>query len=364
MDDINKNKNSPTDAPIDLLLPQTTISTIHGIVGWGNRDYATFFSEHLTNVHLNDREPFNINSAVWSRVYSNLNDLKYIIDRGSDNGLQEGHYIEVGIAKILYVLTLSVGTDLFGAMPHSESLQGSLNRTPAFDSQEEIYLFLQDYLDEAIVDLDKGSFGNTEDIDLIFSGNKDMWKRTAFALKARFYNRLSNIDPVLSSESALDALDNTFSSEDEGLIFTGYLSGSTNNNPWSDWQKTEQTWAVSETIINVMNSFMEDDYVDPRAKQWFSKINGEFVGAPPGLAETDQTHTIYSAPLSNNILFDEADQPVITFDEMKFIEAEALLRLDQRDAANEAYEEAVIAAFRRANISESEIAEYIEQNDV
>lgn len=364
LDRINQNPNAPTDVPISLLLPQATVSTIHGVAGDGGGEYATFFAEHTTNVHLNARLPFDVNENVWGSTYSTLKDLQLVIDKGSAGGTEEGRYVEVGIAKILYAYTLSVGTDFFGDMPHTEALDGSLNRAPTFDDQESIYNFLHNILDEAVADLDKGTLGNPAQIDLIFQGDITMWKKTAYALKARLYNRLSNVNPQSSAENALDALTDGFTSEDEGFIFEGYLSGTSNDNPWTGWQKTEQTFGISETIIEVINSFNDLGFADPRAERWFTKLNGEFVGAPPGQAQTDLTHNIYSAPSRENVLYDEAPQPLLTYDEMKFIEAEAHLRLGNDAEANDAYEEAVSAACRRAGISEGDISAYVNQGEV
>jgi hypothetical protein len=364
LDDINENPNAPTDVPISLLLPQTIISTIHGVAGDGGGEFASFFVEHATNVHLNPRMPFNVNSNAWSSTYYTLKDLAIIIEKGSEGGSEEGQYVAVGIAKILYAYTLSVGTDFFGEMPHTEALQGSLNRTPAFDDQETIYAFLQQQLNEAIADLDRESIGDIDRIDLIFQGDREMWKKTAYALKARLSNRLSNINPQSSAQNALTAVGNSFSSEEEGFIFNGYLSGNSNDNPWAGWQKSEQTYAVSTTFIDLVESFNDSGYTDPRAERWFTKINGEFVGAPSGESQTDLTHSIYSAPSTETVLYDEAPQPLLTYDEMKFIGAEANLRLGNRPEANEAYEIAVVAACRRAGISEEDINSYVNQGGV
>jgi hypothetical protein len=233
-----------------------------------------------------------------------------------------------------------------------------------FDDQQTIYAFLQQTLDEAIVYLDKESVGDINRIDLIFQGDTEMWKKTAYALKARLYNRLSNINPETSAQNALDALSHAFTSAAEGFIFDGYLSGNTNDNPWTGWQKQEQTYAVSETFIDLVNSFNDPGFADPRAEKWFTKIDGEFVGAPTGEAQTDLTHSIYSAPSTQTVLYDESPQPMLTYDEMKFIEAEAQLRLGNKSAANAAYEEAVMAACRRAGISEEDINAYVNQGIV
>jgi len=159
-------------------------------------------------------------------------------------------------------------------------------------------------------------------------------------------------------------LSQAYSSEEEGFIFDGYLAGNSNDNPWTGWQKQEQTYAVSKTFLDLIRSFNDPGYTDPRAERWFTKINGEFVGAPSGESQTDLTHSIYSAPSTETVLYDEAPQPLLTFDEMKFIEAEAYLRLGNREPANEAYEMAVIAACRRAEISEEDINGYVAQGGV
>ncbi|EPR65564.1 hypothetical protein ADICYQ_5485 [Cyclobacterium qasimii M12-11B] len=364
LDEINTNPNASVDVPISLLLPQATISTIHGVAGDGGGEYACFFVEHNTNVHLNPRMPFNVNDNVWNSTFYTLKDLKTIIAKGSVGGNEEGQYQAVGIAKVLYAYTLSVGTDFFGEMPHSQANQGSLNRSPIFDEQETIYAFLQNLLDEAIVDLDRESIGNISRFDLVYGGNAEMWKKAAYALKARFHNRLSNIQPEASAQEVLNALENAFESEDEGMIFDGYLSGNTNDNPWAGWQKSEQTYAISQTFLDLVNSFNDPGFTDPRANRWFTRINGEFVGAPTGASQSDQSHAVYSAPSTVTVLFDEAPQPMITYDEMKFLEAEAKLRLGMQDEAYAAYQEAVEASCRRSGISEDEIDSYLSQGSV
>ncbi|MEQ6119482.1 SusD/RagB family nutrient-binding outer membrane lipoprotein [Reichenbachiella sp. MALMAid0571] len=363
LDKINKNPNAPTNVPISLLLPQATISTIVGIAGERSGEYASFFVEHATNVHLNPRLPYDINNNVWTRVYATLKDLRTIINKGSVGGSEEGQFEAVGVAKILYAYTLSVGTDFFGSMPHSQALLGSSNRAPTFDDQESIYAYLQTILDEAIADLNKESIVAVSPIDLIFKGDTEMWEKTAYALKARFYNRLSNLNAETSATNALDALSNAFKSESEGFVFDGYLSGTTNDNPWNAWQKREDTYAVSATFIDLLKEINDPDFEDPRAEMWFTKIEGEFVGAPAGQSVSDLTHTIYSAP-TDYVLFDAAPQPLITYDEMKFIEAEAYFRKGDMTKANAAYEEAVLTACRRSGITEGDITAYVSQGEV
>ncbi len=364
LDAINENPNEPTDVPIAALLPQATVSTIAGVAGDGAGEYAPYFVEHTANVHPNVRRPELVNDDVWNSTYNTLMDLQTIIEKGSEGGDEEGFYSAVGVAKVLYAYALSVGTDFFGEMPHSEALQGSVNRAPAFDEQETIYAFLQQRLDEAIADLNRESaVGDLAQIDLVYQGDTELWIKTAYALKARLYNRLSNVDPEQSARNALDAINQSFTSPEENFVFEGYLTGLTNDNPWAAVQKSQQTYAVGTTFIELMDSFTEPDFTDPRAERWFTTIEGEFVGAPPGEALTDQEHVLYSAP-SDEVLYDAAPQPLLTYDELKFIEAEAQLRLGNAADAYAAYQEAVRAALARAEVAEEDAGAYVNQSTV
>ncbi|MCB0687324.1 MAG: SusD/RagB family nutrient-binding outer membrane lipoprotein [Saprospiraceae bacterium] len=360
LDEINKNPNSPTDVPISLLLPQSMVSTFEGIAGNPAGVYASLFVEHATNVHLNPRLPSDI-SGFFNSIYAVLNDLKVVIEKGSDGGSEAGQYHAVGIAKFLYVYTLSIGTDLFGEMPHSEALQGSLIRQPKFDSQQEIYSYMLSTLDEAIADFNKTSITAVNPIDLQFNGNIDLWKKSTYALKARLLNRLSNVDP--KNQEILSAISNSFTSADESMIFNGYLPGSSNDNPWTAYQKSQQGFAISSTFIDILNSYNES-IEDPRAVNWFTKINDAYAGAQPGGAEADLSHTTYSAPSIDNVLFDDASQPLLTYDEIKFIEAEVYFRMGEMENANSAYQMAVTEALKRAGIDADGISTYTSQSTV
>jgi len=114
----------------------------------------------------------------------------------------------------------------------------------------------------------------------------------------------------------------------------------------------------------VINWFNDADYDDPRAEIWFDTIDGEFIGAPNGENITDQTHTVYSGILTENVLYGEAPQAILTYDEMKFIEAEANFRLGRYEEANLAYQEAVEAACSRAGLTTVEIIAYTTQGNV
>ena len=143
-----------------------------------------------------------------------------------------------------------------------------------------------------------------------------MWKKTAYGLKARLWNRLSQVDPQTSANNALASAALSFEAG-EGFIFDQYLSGSLNDNPWTGHQKSQELFAVSQTTLDVMGDFTDPGFTDPRADRWFTRIEGELAGAPSGANVSDPAHIVYSAPSVQTVLFDEAPQPMLMYDEIK-----------------------------------------------
>lgn len=365
MDAIDTNPNQPTQVPVSLLLPSATMNAVRNVNG-GTTSHATSnFVEHTTIVRINPLTPRQASGSMWGTVFSTLMDLKIIIERGSEGGAQQGEYTYVGIAKVLYAFALASATDMYGDMPHSHALRGSEERNPPFDSQEEIYAYVLELLDEAVVDLGRNALTNPGSADLVFQGATERWIATANGLKARYHNRLSNIDPQGSAEAALAALAASFHGPDEGFIFRRYEASEAHQNPYASHQRGSNTWAVSTTFLEIMGEYTETDVSqDPRADLWWHRIDGELVGAPPGRAVEDGGHVIYSSPSLQTIIAQDAEQPLLTFDELKFIEAEAHLRLGDAVTAHDAYEAAVRAALHRAGATEAAMETYVNQGGV
>ena len=360
-DEIGTNPNSPTEVPIKLLMPQVGVDAAFAISGTEAAWYSSVFVEHTTGVHgqLESADKrTSINSTIvnntWNSLYAGaLNDLKIIIERGSVGGAEEGNWTAVGIAKVLMAYTYSVATDLWGEVPFTEALQGSTNRSPVFDGQEEVYTGMQELLDQAILDLEKESVGTVGTADFYYDGDPEAWIKAAYALKARHHNHLSRKDPQGSANSVLAATDNAFENAVDEMIFNSFTTDATGEHPWFQESNERSHHAISTTIYNLVN-----DLGDPRGALWFGTVNGEVVPAPNGSAVTDQGGNIYSRA-STTYLTATSPLPIITYDEVKFLEAEAYLRLDNKTDAYQAYLEGVAAALERAEIEEEEIADYL-----
>jgi hypothetical protein len=375
-DALNTDPNNPVEASPAVLLPHAEMTFIFSELGADPQWYSSVLVQHTAGVHgqLNDADHLaridntTLNNS-WLNIYSTvLPDLQVIIDEASASG----NWDFVGVSKVLMAMTYAHATDLWGQIPFSEAGEGAEGLQPTYDEQQFIYDSLQVMLDEAIADLAKDSPGNAMAVDLVYGPDVDddfelwteLWTKAAWGVKARLYNRLSKRDPEGSATNALAALANSFESSEEDMTFTGYTSAATQEHPWYQERFDRSHHAWSERMDDIMVA-----HDDPRREIFAQPMPedtdnaGEIVPAPNGSALLDQAGGIYSK-LSLNIIRPDAPQPMITYAELKFIEAEAHWRLDQDVQALAAFEEAVAAALEYADVDDADAAAYMAQLDV
>ncbi|MCB2408038.1 SusD/RagB family nutrient-binding outer membrane lipoprotein [Hymenobacter lucidus] len=368
LDDIDTNPNRPETASLRLLLPQVETDAAFGISGTELAWYSSVFVEHTTGVHaqfeqIDKRAPgafvSNVTNNNWSNIYAtNLKDVDTIIRQGSI-GSEAGSWRYVGIAKILKAYVLGIATDLFGRVPNTNALQGASNLKPTFDTQESVYASMQTLLDEAILDLDKPSAATPGNTDFFFNGDPAQWKKVAYSLKARYANRLSKRDAAGSATRALAAAAQGFTAPTEGWIFTRFTTASIGENPWYQERNDRSHLAVSTTIYDLFTTLN-----DPRGGLLVDTIpGGTRVAAPNGTALTDQGSVLYSRA-SPQLVNATAPLPLMTYAELKFIEAEANLRLGNRTAAYTAYQAAVAAALAQQLVPPAAATAYLAQVSV
>lgn len=356
MDRIDTNPNTPTAVNVRLLLPHTITSVVYGVAGNFTVRQMSFNIEHTADVSVNNVfDPFFINETLWQNGFIALNDIKVLMEYADRDNLQ----FFKGIGQVLQVYTMSMLTDVYGDIPFSEALQGNNIRNPRFDSQEFIYNEMFRILDEAIANLSSNSVDNPGNTDLIFNGNRTLWLKSAYALQARLHNRLSRINGTASANAALTAISNSFANASEGLVFSKYQIGTAHDNPWTGFQKAQRVFAVSESLINHINNVSGNISDDPRALKWFNQINEDFVGAPVENAPADPNFIRFSSPSIQNVLADDAPQPLIRFDELMFIKAESHLRLGQNEQALTAFRDAISANMRINKIDQTDIDDYL-----
>ena len=360
LDKIDTNPNNPTSVPDNMLLTNIITTTSFAVSGTDLAWYSSVFVEHTTGVHgqleqADKRTGINatIGNNSWNTLYAGvLADIEVLIKQANEKG--NFHYS--GIAKVMKAYNLGIATDLWGRIPYSEALKGVDNRTPQYDNQQDIYTALQTILDEAIADLAKTSTATPTGDDMIYGGDMAKWTKTAWALKARFYNRLSKVDPTGSATSALQATQNAYVNASESCIFNKFTTDATGQHPWFQELNDRSHHAVSQTFGDLLTGLN-----DPRLALFVADIPaGGKSYAPNGASQNDQSALLYSRA-SSNVLSATSPLQLVTFDEVKFIEAEAQLRLGNQAAANTAYQEAVTATMARQGVDAADITTYLAQ---
>lgn len=368
-DEINTNPNQATDASIQVIFPAVTASFVYGING-ESAQFSSILMQYLTGV-LGDQQQVNnysfiadMSDATWNRFYANcLNNIKSIKEKSAESGAT--HYL--GAAKIMEAVILGYSVDLWNDIPYTEALQLDEISQPSFDSAEGLYARVQQLLDEGIADLNSESTTSPSTNDLIYRANNEAlwvqnsrprWIMLANAMKARYHNHLSKVDPAGSASAALAAIDaGTFGSNADQPIV---VFGSEFAGPWFPYFQTtfgENNVGISQHFIDMLRDRIGEDQDDPRLPFFVSATTaGLYVGTPNGSTSRPQGSVVPGPYLNSR----EAPTPVLNYSELKFIEAEAALRAGQQERAADAHNAAVAASLQRVtgSVDEAYVAEY------
>lgn len=339
--------NDPTEVTPALLLANIEVASFANFGGQLARQTqmltqqaagTTEGSQTTEIMNYNITELTNENE--WGVIYNGvLMNGKILVD---DFGEANPHY--AGIAKVIMAMNLGCATDLWGDVPYSDALKGLNGElTPTYDQQQQL---LDDsnpnsifaLLDAAIVDLQQPPSANLffpGSEDFIYGGDVSMWIKAAHSLKARYYNRLSEVDGPGSASKALASLANAIGATSENAL----MKFGTGGNSQNQWYAYEQ----ARPLYIKMGKFFVDSLVstnDPRLPFYADQdTSGNYSGTPKDMI--DQTFT---SDIGDYLSEVDASIPLISYAEMKFIEAEAQLRAGSPGDAATAHNEAVMAS--------------------
>jgi len=344
---INVNPYAPETASYDVVLPTVQAGMAY-VMGGDFGRYASCLTQHNTGVDRQHLGIYNytftesdVNNA-WNTMYSGpMLDLEILIDRAAAEGAT--HY--QGIFHVLQAYNLVTMSDLWGDIPYSAALKGAANTRPAYDKQQEIYAAAAALLDGAVTVLSAPAQGRKPGADdLIFGGKASNWVKAANALRARMAIHAAKMDQLAAS-TALTALAGAISSNAEDMQFT-FGSVETEGNPWYQFN----TQRSGDLTFGVKLSEIMNGTNDPRRSAYCeADKDGKFT---PACA----MGSFYSS--GNSAV------PMLTFTEMKFIEAEANMRLGKAAEAHAAYVAAVKASLARTGVSDADATAFMAQANV
>lgn len=333
--DINISPNNPSDVPMSLLLPSIEANMAFDLGGndlvrptnlW--MQYFNGWARQSLTEGRYSYKPSNVNN-LWEGTYnSTMMDIQQVLKKAKEK--DSPHY--AGVAKVCLAYTLATISDVWGDIPYSKAFLGNENLAPAYDSQADIYTSVQALLTEAINDLSVADADNVVELegDLIYGNNTAAWIKAAYSLKARYAITLSKVNGNAAYTEALGYLSNAFTSNADNFSFTFTDAA---NHPLYMFMDSRGDINMASTFIDMLNGDADFRILE------YSTDGFNSVGADPG---TDVNEDI--ALPGDYAAAKTAQTHFITYAEVKFIEAEALLATGDADGAYQAYLDGCIAS--------------------
>ena len=357
--DINEDPNNPTDVPVSTLLASSSFATGSNVFSLG--DITTNYVQYLASPNqasasdIYERVSFD---GTWGNIYDVLADLDAIETKGTEEGATD----YVGIAKILKAFHIASAVDMWGDIPYSEALDPDLTLNPSYDDGKELYDEVFRLLDDGIALLEQGGSSITPGgDDFIYQGDTGGWILAGYALKARYlnhYSETSSYDPT----AVLAAVDRSFSSAADNATVEYFDS---QINPWADVAIDNSNlflggW-LSEQIVQALDGTTYG-VVDPRLEAYTDSLaDGSYVGTVNGAGRGNAPEQGARSVLTTNTYYARTTAPleIITYPELKLIEAEAALRAGQPGRAYDAYLEAIRSHMATLGVSSEDAEAYI-----
>jgi len=339
--------NNPSKVQLSNLLTATEVSVIGNVTGELARTSSIFMqsqagisNQSSTNIAVYKLgEGDNVNE-YWS-IYTDW--METATNLSSQAGDKSPYYNGIGL--VLHAWAGAFTTDIWGDVPFSKAIKGLDNLNPEFDSQENIYKQAQNELSEAIklfsksADLNESTPG--ED-DVFYSGDIAAWTKLAWALKARYFNRVS-LRYSYAADSALVCISKSFTSKDDNL-YAKFGTIPSNVNQWYGMYLQRQGYmAMGEYFIERMKA-----NEDPRLPLYANlDASSGYSGSPADTRninlEASPIGPYFVGPMDAEGAPTVGNLPVamVTYEELLFISAEAKFKKNDFAGAATDFNEAV-----------------------
>ena len=358
MNSINENPNNPTDVASRFILTDIMTSTAFSVTGADYAFYSSVYMElnvgifgQMYNAETRISEPISSTTYnnVWNAQYTNLYELKIVIDKCSTGGAEAGNVYNLGIAQVLTAYNLAMLTDVMGDVPYTEALKPGVIYQPKIDKQQDLYTEVFSMLDAAIANFAKTTtFPSIGGQDLIFAGDKAKWTKAAQGLKARYLMRLSLKSPQY--QKVLDAAALSFATA--GDEFKYNYTGSTSVNPFSRFFQDRNYFGTSKSLNDKLVARN-----DPRKAKLFKPYTGLTVLNIATNGTPDPKQLFYGISA-----YTAATNPtyLMSFHELQFLKAEAYARMSPAQTINAetALKLGIQAAFVKVGLTAADATTY------
>ena len=385
--DVNEDPNAPETVRMSLMLPGMLVKFGHDIIGvedlrYGNLIGGTGFGTEWMQQWSDNRDRHTYSQHQWYQV-ANFDTNEFWGDIYAD-AMQEGVNIMAeaeqteqwayhGIAKFIFAWSAAVATDNFGPVPLSEAFDPT-NSNPKYDTQQEVYATVFQLIDEAIEEMQRAGGTPPGAGDVLLGGDMAGWVRLANSVKGRLHMRLayaSGENSIERAQAALSALESGIQSPAQAPTIE-YAGGTGNRQPWYKFEDQEpgERSRSSYYFIEMLKANN-----DPRLPIMAEPAALE---CPEGLGYSREDCVVATTPIYRGnpsgeesepdsaisrigafFSADSADHVWFTYDDVKFLEAEARLITSGAGAADLLYREAIRANMERLGVAPSDIDTYL-----
>jgi len=334
-EELNVDPNKPASVPVNALTPQIAVS-IADLTGGEFSRFNCMLTQQIEGV---ERQWTSFNQytgltpnrfdTAWTDLYENvLIETDVMITQSEENGFS--HY--QGIGEVLKAYSFMMATDVWGDIPYTESGQGLDFQSPVYDDQATIiYPAIFALLDDALANFNAtdGGFPVGSD-DVFYGGDIEKWKKAARAIRARGHLHQGNYASALTDAQA------AFTSRDDNMRFN-----------------------YSEATPGPYYRFNDGRTGDLEFHPFMDELM-------TGLNDTVRRNIFGETFVTDHPYFVDAfGQDLISFREVKFIEAECLSRTGgSATAISAAYLAGILASFEEVGLTSAEYDAYVAQASV
>lgn len=314
--DINESPNNPSVPSISGLFANS-LKSVAGVV---TATTPNFYVQYLANGQYPDQSRYVTQEWSYYGFYSGaLKDLQTVLQLAGESSAPNATNTTAA-AKIATAYYYHVMTDRWGYIPYSEALQGLENKTPKFDSQEDVYKALFSEVDAALGMINESSGPQG---DILFGGDMTRWKQFGNTLKMVMALRLSGRNDDLGGMPAAkfkEAMAGAITESSDNLLYT-FLSDDNNDNPWQDRFETRVDYLLTDVLVDYLKGGNDPrlaKYANPAISS--GEYNGAIYGAGNDLVEN------FSYPTGNIIYEGTAPGVIFTAAQVHLSIAEAIER--------------------------------------
>jgi hypothetical protein len=334
--DENLNPNAISKANTGALITGA-MRNIPGIVSSVN---PLLLSQQVSEITYNEDSCYETIQWNFDGFYSGpLMDLQTVINiNNSENAADYSSSGSVGMQKgvshLLRVYMLQAMTNMWGAIPYSEALQGVDVLKPSFDDQSAVYAGLMTEIDAALGFLDGGGLSG----DFMFNGNAAKWAQFGNTMKMVMALRMADADPSAAEAAFKSAVAGGVLTSNADNIHYPYTTSDDNDSPWQDRFQSREDFAASDVMVDHLFAMS-----DPRLAKYAAPVveaNGDtskidyveyggqtYAGMPYGVLSPGILQTKISF-LPSSVIYDgtAAGGMLYNYAQVCFSYAEAHLR--------------------------------------